>query len=163
MEVMVQVTNNIIQNICQCRTRPPNRAGGQATCAEPTPTQGMGGWEAVLRRCLPELVQKWAKTLGIRTACSNTDAGPAVAFVSLLVRYIPTEIPSAHVRAIVMGHLVDSLAQTNQSERPGRIEPLRPAYQIDRHSYRYGAYTAYEAYRPRPLPRTLRIRVRHHV
>ena len=69
-------------------------------------------------------------------------------------------IPSAHVRAIVMGHLVDSLAQTNQSERPGRIEPLRPAYQIDRHSYRYGAYTAYEAYRPRPLPRTLRIRVR---
>ena len=58
-----------------------------------------------------------------------------------------------------MGHLVDSLAQTNQSERPGRIEPLRPAYQIDRHSYRYGAYTAYEAYRPRPLPRTLRIRV----
>ena len=59
--------------------------------------RGWVGGKLELRRCLPELVQKWAKTLGIRTVCSNTDAGPAVAFVSLLVRYIPTEIPSAHV------------------------------------------------------------------
>ena len=32
MKVMLQVTiNNIIQYICQCRIRPPNRTGGNAT------------------------------------------------------------------------------------------------------------------------------------
>ena len=46
---------------------------------------------------LPELVQKWAKSLGIQTACSNTDAGPVVSFESLLVGSTPTEIPLAHV------------------------------------------------------------------
>ena len=31
-EIMFQVTvNNIVQYICQCRIRPPNRAGGNAT------------------------------------------------------------------------------------------------------------------------------------
>ena len=59
MKIMFQVTiNNIIQYICQCRIRPPNRAGGKATYAEPTPTQGMGGWEAALTACLKELGPK---------------------------------------------------------------------------------------------------------
>ena len=57
-----------------------------------------------------------------------------------------------------MGHLVDSLAQTKQSERRAESnQSRRPAYRADRHyySYRYGAYSAYEAYRPRPLPQIL--------
>ena len=35
----------------------------------------------------PELVQKSARSIGVRTACSNTDAGPAVPAVAALPRY----------------------------------------------------------------------------
>ena len=99
----------------------PNRAGGQATCAEPTPTQGMGGWEAVLSACLKELVQKWAKSLGVRTTCSNTDAGPAVPVVSLLLRYISTKFRRYTCATVDEHFRAVSLAQTKQSESPNRI------------------------------------------
>ena len=50
------------------------------------------GWVgSYVAACLEELVQKWAKSLGVRTACSNTDAGPTVPVVSLLLHYISTE------------------------------------------------------------------------
>ena len=93
------------------------------------------GWVgSCVAACLKELVQKWAKTLGIRTACSNTDAGPAVPVVSLLLRYITTEIPSIHVCAMSLGHLADSLTQTKQSERLAESNRASlPTELIDRH------------------------------
>ena len=116
------------------------------------------GWVgSCVAACLKELVQKWAKSLGIRTACSNTNAGPAVPFVALLLRYISTEF-RRHTCSTVADHLHCSRwPKPNKVMGPNR-NPM--AHGTDRHSYRYVAYLAYEAYRPRPLPQILRIRVR---
>ena len=100
MKIMFQVTiNNIIQYICQCRIRPPNRAGGKATYAEPTPTQGMGGWEAVLTACLKELGPKVEPAQSAFEPRVRTPMlAPPYRSYRLLARYTDG-IPSVHVRA----------------------------------------------------------------
>ena len=147
MKIMFQVTiNNIIQYICQCRIRPPNRAGGKATYAEPTPTQGMGGWEAVLTALPFGARSKSASSIGIRTACSNTDAGPAVPAVAALLR-CTDGIPSAHVR-----NRRNPFRPTLAGPKPTKVSRYIGLSAYGMSDYRYGAYSAYEAYRPRPLP-----------
>ena len=100
-----------------------------------TDANSRDGWVGSLScGVLKELVQKWAKSLSIRPACSNPDAGPAVPVVSLLLRYITTEIPSIHVCAMSLGHLADSLTQTKQSERLAESNRASlPTELIDRH------------------------------
>ena len=56
-----------------------------------------------------------ASSIGVRTACSNTDAGPAVPAVAALLR-CTDGIPSAHVRSRRNPFRLLSLAQTNESE-----------------------------------------------
>ena len=52
-EVMFQVTiNDIVQYICQCRIRPPNRAGGNAT-RHGTDANSGDGWVGSLLTALP--------------------------------------------------------------------------------------------------------------
>ena len=125
-EVMFQVTiNDIVQYICQCRIRPPNRAGGNAT-RHGTDANSGDGW---VGSCVDGVTfGAWSKSgassIGVRTACSNTDAGPAVPAVATLLR-CTDGIPSAHVRNRRNPFRPLSLAQSNESEPVWRPSGLR--------------------------------------
>ena len=67
---------------------------------------------------------KSASSIGVRTACSNTDAGPAVPAVATLLR-CTDGIPSAHVRNRRNPFRPLSLAQSNESEPVYRPIGLR--------------------------------------
>ena len=87
-----------------------------------------------------------ASSIGIRTACSNTDAGPAVPAVAALLR-CTDGIPSAHVR-----NRRNPFRPTLAGPKPTKVSRYIGLSAYGMIDYRYGAYSAYEAYRPRPLP-----------
>ena len=87
-----------------------------------------------------------ASSIGVRTACSNTDAGPAVPAVAALLR-CTDGIPSAHVR-----DRRNPSRPTLAGPKPTKVSRYIGLSAYGMIDYRYGAYSAYEAYRPRPLP-----------
>ena len=100
-EIMFQVTiNNIVQYICQCRIRPPNRAGN--TDLRGTDTISGDGCVGRLTAAVPlELVQKCGRASGVRTGCSNTTADPR--------RTAPTAITAA-IHRILIAHVRHRIA-----------------------------------------------------
>ena len=103
----------------------------------------------------PELVQKSASSIGVRTACSNTDAGPAVPAVAALPRY--TDGSRWYTCAAAAPHSARSRwLKTKTKVSRSHYSGLSAYGMIDIPVRRLSAY---EAYRPRPLPQILRIRV----